>query len=333
MSKDKLIHLFASCGGIDILRVCNTMPRILFWHGVDHIKDPSIEAESIRVDVFEKQIDYLAKHYDVISMDEFYRRYTNHSFRGSEITITFDDGYLNNLTCAAPILQKYSLPFMIFVSVENISQQTFFATSLARLIIIGGELTSVNLDSIGVHIDCPAEDQRIRAARTVGGYIKTSPQDKVNEIVEELKSLISNSVLQQLMQQYTSLKPMTWDDVRKVKRMGATIGSHCLDHFCCHANQSPEELRRQIIDSKTRIEEELKEEGLYFAYPNGDYTKLSNQFVHEAGYRMGFTVRADRLLRPNEDIASLPRFGMIGNYEKSLTIMNMRLKARKLLGI
>lgn len=333
MKKDKLIHLFSLCGGMSLLRLSNPMPRVVFWHGVDRIKDPAIESESICIDVFEKQIEYLSKHYDVISMDEFYQRYINRSFKGKEIVITFDDGYLNNLTCAAPILQKHSLPFLIFVSTENIERQTLFATSLARLIVIGAELGSVNLDSIGFHVECTTREQRVLAARGIGRYLKEQPQSKVKDIVEDLQSLIPPGKLQCLIEQYPSIKPMTWNDILCIKKLGGTIGSHCLDHFCCQKNQLEEDLRDQIVRSKKVIEDKVKDDCLYFAYPNGDYTLRSNQYVHEAGYRMGFAVGAGKLLRPGEDLASLPRFGMLGDYEKSLVSLNIGLKTRRIIGL
>ena len=309
------------------------MPRVVFWHGVDQIKDKDIEMESIRVEVFERQVEYMATHYDVISMDEFYQRYINRSFKGKELVITFDDGYLNNLTCAAPILQKHSLPFLIFVSTQNIERQILFATSLVRLVVIGGELDSINLDSIGFHVECTTREQRVRATRVIGRSLKEQPQSRVKEIVEELQSLIPSGKLRYLVEQYPSIKPMTWNDVLCIKKMGGTIGSHCLDHFCCQENQLEEDLREQIVSSKKVIEDKVKDDCFYFAYPNGDYTLHSNHFVHEAGYRMGFTVGAKRLLRPDEDMAALPRFNMLGDYEKSLVSLNIGLKMRRIIGL
>jgi hypothetical protein len=54
--------IFIGIGGDHMLRHANRSPRILFWHGVDNITNPIIEAESFEIATFKKQIDYLQKY-------------------------------------------------------------------------------------------------------------------------------------------------------------------------------------------------------------------------------------------------------------------------------
>jgi len=89
---------------------------------------------------------------------------------------------------------------------------------------------------------------------------------------------------------------MNWEEVKKLREYGCTIGSHCLDHFCCHDNQDEHEVLRQISESKQVIENKLEMPCHYFAYPNGDYTDYSNKCIQKSGYRLGFSTRRNRIL-------------------------------------
>lgn len=101
-------NIFLSLKGDAILRSINRTPRILFWHGVDYITDQKVEAESFDVQSFKKQIEYLNKYYEIISIEEFYYRYKHNKFTNKEIVLTFDDGYLNNLNVVYPILTTFA---------------------------------------------------------------------------------------------------------------------------------------------------------------------------------------------------------------------------------
>lgn len=324
ITKKILISGFCSLGGVELLRLCNRTPRVVFWHGVDFIKDPLLEAESIRVEVFEKQLEYLLKRYEIISMDEFYSRYSNRSFNGKEIVLTFDDGYRNNLTVAAPILNRYSLPFTVFVSANHIDTQELFPTSVARMIIIGSSLNAVQLPGIGFEALLDSIDDRIAAAANLGKLLKRLPHHKVVDAIRELTEKISLDEYLSLKDQFTSLQPMTWQEVREIRSSGATVGSHCLDHFCCHENQTEDETKRQLSESKKIIEQQIGAPCHYFAYPNGDYTEISNKAVHEAGYRLGFSVFAERFYAPSEDSASLPRQGLLNDFQKFSIMLNWK---------
>ena len=59
---------------------------------------------------FEKQMEYIANRTNIISLDEFLEIKSNSKPLPPKTTIvTFDDGFKNNLTVAAPILEKYQI--------------------------------------------------------------------------------------------------------------------------------------------------------------------------------------------------------------------------------
>jgi peptidoglycan/xylan/chitin deacetylase (PgdA/CDA1 family) len=63
------------------------------------------------------------------------------------VSITFDDGYVDNLTVAVPILEKFNFPFHIFVSPEMVVNRREGLLSIEQVRI----LSKHPLASLGVH--------------------------------------------------------------------------------------------------------------------------------------------------------------------------------------
>lgn len=309
--------------GDQFLYHLNKKPRVLFWHGVDDICDANIESESYDTNIFTKQIEYLHQYFEIISLDEFYKRFRKNKFTKREIVLTFDDGYANNLYKVAPILNTYSIPFTIFISTDHIETGELYPTSINRLICLGSGLNSISVPSIGIqNLDISTIHQKSEAHLKIKKAIKREPLDRVREIVSDLINNLSNKEYEDLIERYSSVKPLNWDEVRELSKLGATIGSHCKYHICCHNNQSIEEVRTQITESKKIIEMHLDTECKFFAYPNGDYTEVSNAIVKEAGYLMGFSTERKNIYDV-KDRAIIPRIGAPRDLNTFKLIINL----------
>ena len=299
--------IFNALGGTAFLRKTNKTPIVIYWHGVADHYDDIIESESVSARVFENQIKYLIAHYEIISIDEYYNRYVNNSFTNKEAVLTFDDGYKNNLTIAAPLLKKYNLPFTVFISTRNIEEQSRFYILDPRLIIIGGELKELKIDCIGKEYQLSNKEDRIKCAAEIENLMKVSQLELCLQIDEELRKTISDQQYEELRRLYPNMEPMSWDEVKMLQsEYGCTIGSHCVDHCCCHDKQSIETLQYQLEESRKTIEEKTGKECYYFAYPNGDFTVKSDIIVKNT-YKMGFSTQHHPVFFDNESIASVGR--------------------------
>jgi len=65
---------------------------------------------------FDRYCGFFARFFEVIPLGELVRRLERGQPVGGTLCITFDDGYLDNRTLAAPILEKHGLPACFFVS-------------------------------------------------------------------------------------------------------------------------------------------------------------------------------------------------------------------------
>ena len=281
--------LFVYSGLLAVRRHSHRKPRVLFWHGVDTSVDAVLCPEVFGVDSFKRQINYLNRHFEIISIQEFQHRLEKGTFNGKEVLLTFDDGYANNLHVVEPILSSLRLPFTVFVSTDNITTGDYYPTSVNRLVTIASGVEKLSIPILGKEFMLKSFDDRLSASKQISRELKSRSLDEVKTIVLELKGNLQSGEWERLKEQYDCLRPMNWDEVRQLSQQpGVTIGSHCMWHICCHERQPQEIVREQILSSKRIIEEQLQAPCDFFAYPNGDYTDFSDSCVN-AAYRLGFS--------------------------------------------
>ncbi len=87
------------------------------------------------------------------------------------------------------------------------------------------------------------------------------------------------------------LTNLDWDDVRKLAQLGHEIGSHTVTHADLGVID-PAEARRELIDSRHTLQEQLQRPVRWFAYPYGARGNFRTEYlplVHEAGYEACFS--------------------------------------------
>ena len=329
MRKRKLKHNLIRFGVAWLLRVTNRTPRVLFYHGVDQVD----EEDSLHIfpDAFEQEMQFLLKHYEVISIEEFEQRFFTNHFSGREIVVTFDDGYQNNLTHAAPVLQSLRIPFTVFISTAHVESGDYFPTAIARMIIRDSQLQHLSLDCLKLQMPLRDASHRKSVCEAVIQTLKHSNILFVKEICRQLIANVSTDEYQNLCERHHADKPLTWEDVQCLhENYGATIGSHCLQHFICNDYQTEEEITRQLTESKRIIENHLETDCRYLAYPNGvynagDVNSFAIQAAEKARYKLAFTTVTDRL-HPNFNPMLMPR--LAARFEMEDFIVKLGLKPK-----
>lgn len=92
--------------------------RILTYHGIELSPTNSY---NVSLSNFEKQIDYIYKKYNVISLPQYINNLEKkRSFPINTIIITFDDGFRNFYEYAYPILKKYQIPATCFIITSKV---------------------------------------------------------------------------------------------------------------------------------------------------------------------------------------------------------------------
>jgi peptidoglycan/xylan/chitin deacetylase (PgdA/CDA1 family) len=91
--------------------------NVLFYH---RVADSYPNGWTMSTRMFAKQIRWLQRHFDVVGLAEAQRRIAPSRNTRPTVSITFDDGYAENLQFAVPLLLKERLPFTYFVSTNHV---------------------------------------------------------------------------------------------------------------------------------------------------------------------------------------------------------------------
>ena len=108
-------------------------PLILMYHRVaaDPI-DPW--ALAVMPSHFAEQVEVLRSTRLPLPLEEFVRRLEADKLPDNAVAVTFDDGYLDNLTNAKPLLSAAGVPATVFIATSYLGEQ-FWWDELARLLL------------------------------------------------------------------------------------------------------------------------------------------------------------------------------------------------------
>lgn len=106
------------------------------------------------------------------------------------------------------------------------------------------------------------------------------------------------------------LATLDWDGLRQLSKHGVEIGSHSETHPHLPALDD-HELRRELVESKRRIDDEVGVPCRFLAYPFGDHNARAQRAAEAAGYEAAFALPggASWMMSPN-DRFQVPRVGI-----------------------
>ena len=130
--------------------------RVLMYHKVNDLPGNPL---SVPVGVFDEQMAQLRElAYTVVALDDVLEYYANAAELPSRsVLITFDDGYRDNLEHAAPVLERYGYPAVLFVPIAYLDdalplphEERLAARGVVNSTLDWGELAELEaLDSGG----------------------------------------------------------------------------------------------------------------------------------------------------------------------------------------
>lgn len=292
----KIVEKTAALQGVySIAKKFKKGATLLFYHGAEYkISDPIVQETQTTMYELEQHIQYLKKHCEIISLDYLYECISNgHGISPSQVLLTFDDGYKNNLKIVAPYLKSLDIPFAVFVSTGLIdsNDDVRMPYYYAKAAMLYTDKSEIDVPSLKKKYDVSTRQKRISVLNEIIETLKTVPQKAVNHLVFDMIALLPDERWTELNALFSSEELMSWDEVRELHDSGVTIGSHCHDHAILHSKQSDSEIDRQLKTSKGLIEQYLGE-CKYFAYPNGrmvDISHYSLTSVKKNNYCLGLT--------------------------------------------
>jgi len=186
------------------------------------------------------------------------------------VAVTFDDGYADNLTTAAPMMLEAGVPGHLFVAtgfMENRQGYWWDALADARHELFPS--------------DGPEGFDRDAFVRTWDRLRRCSPDERA-------------SALRTMMPRFEGgagpgvEPPLGADGIRAIRQMGFTIGAHSVSHPLLPALPAAAVLD-ELRESRRALEAILNEPIDSFAYPFGQGSRAIGWMLRGSGFRSGFT--------------------------------------------
>ncbi len=256
---------------------------ILSYHRVNDEGDPFFP--SLPTEIFERQMTFVARVYVVLTVEELAERMRRRAVPRNALAITFDDGYRDNLTYAAPILARLGLPATVFLATGPIAGgESLWFDRLAAAFKQAATLAWRAPWGERLPLETPA--QRLAAlGQTLGRFKRLVNEERRRKVEQVLLTLGTGDdrPLKNLM--------LGWDDVQALMGLGITIGAHTVTHPIL-SQLTPEEAHAEIFESHRMIKAACGRAPRAFAYPNGrpdDYSPAILALVREAGFTCAVT--------------------------------------------
>jgi len=258
--------------------LCNkiTNPTIvLMYHRVnDENIDESINTVSIKN--FKDQIRFLKKTFNILHFDEDWSKSST-----PNIVITFDDGYYDNYEIALKILKEEDVAATFFISTRNLDSEKLFWW-----------------DELAVHLETIKQYSKLSESQLHTILKNKSPNEQ--EMFFEQYRPYYKSVDSDTMEYYRFLNPEELYEFSKNSLV--TIGAHTVNHPKLSI-LNREIIKRELQESKDRIEKIIKKEVSVFAYPFGGYMDYNRDVIevcNEVGFKKAATtVEANSYLWDN----------------------------------
>jgi peptidoglycan/xylan/chitin deacetylase (PgdA/CDA1 family) len=105
---------------------------ILQYH---HVSEKLPAITSVSSETFKSHLQYLqTNNFNVVPLDTLLNKIKDgETINANTIAITFDDGYDNNITDAAPILEAFNYPYTIFVNPQLIDENQSYVMTWEQL--------------------------------------------------------------------------------------------------------------------------------------------------------------------------------------------------------
>ena len=97
--------------------------RIIYYHTVSNNKKP-YHFNHVRVENFKKQIDYFSDRYNIISLNEALKKDRNGENMKDYLSLTTDDGFVENYDIVSPILSERNLDATFLLIEDTIDNKT-----------------------------------------------------------------------------------------------------------------------------------------------------------------------------------------------------------------
>jgi peptidoglycan/xylan/chitin deacetylase (PgdA/CDA1 family) len=264
--------------GPRLLRADAGAPVVLLYHSVTTSSRglAALDGKHLMADRFRGQLEMFRRRRRVVALAELLEALRRGTDTRGMLAITFDDGYVGNCTCAAPILADFRMPATFFIATGFIGTERWMWTDRLEAALDAAPAGEFIIPSSGERLRLGEPRQRMTVLRRIKSSLKRLHWREADARAREIEHAVG----------FRGGEPtglyrfMSWDQVRALATGGFEIGAHTVNHVLL-SRVPRHEAEQEIIASRDQIIAELGRCSATFCYPNGkrsDYTAETVEF-------------------------------------------------------
>ena len=236
--------------------------RIITYHNVipDKYFDNSVTFDYFHFEsVFDFQLNQIAKKFN----------FTNNLNIKNSCMITFDDGYKNNYNIAIPILEKYLVKAIFFITYDLVRKNQTLWIDLIMKWCSFVPIGNYKISTLQLEVN---NKNRLAIFQTISAFVYQNYSLK-EEIISLLDDQYSFDTLL-IDKEFNDLRfsPLTIEQVAIMKKNKHKIACHTLSHDIL-SKLNNNQLEFEIIEAEEQIDNFYNSS--YFAYPFGGIAEVS----------------------------------------------------------
>ncbi len=269
---------------------------------------------------------YLSRHYRMLHLEEALEELyasPGDKKRGRDrrtpLVLTFDDGYYDSYTHGFVLARELRIPITIFLIPAYIESGHSFWWLEGHHLARRAKVKEAVIEGNTYHLEKPGErkllaqaiDAHLRHARSV------AEREAFLEKARKILVVPSPDVLEE-----EAARPLTWAQVSEMEESGwVSFGAHTMQHPILAYLSCPEEVRREVGECRSLLQQRLGHAVRAFAYPVGrpeHIGEVALEAVREAGYRWAVTT-TNGISTPQNDPHQLLR--VLGDVSRHWLVM------------
>lgn len=303
--KSTLLRVGSRIGALPaMLRARKDAPRILMYHGVS----PQSHFPGLRnaADLhlprqhFIEHLRLLIKTRRVVGISELVQGLRHGEDMSNTIVITFDDGYENNVTQAAPVLADFKLPASFFLATNHIGTGRWIWTDRVEHAFDTSSMGRLQWSGLNLPLD--SLPSRRNALREVKGKLKQMSVVERDEAVKSIGEALEVSEPAPL----EDYRFMDWKQARSLADAGFEVGAHTMNHAIL-SRVSPLDAETEIVGSRNAVISGTGNCCPVFCYPNGKVHDYNAAVIDIARRHFDAAITTEQGVPSADDLFELPR--------------------------